>query len=209
MPRPKKAPQDMVSVELTPVPLEESQRPPLIHPPQTQNNKSEFNLCPSLGTEAATRFIERILQGFVKDVDYGIIKAGMKPSLYKPGAEKVCFAFNLDPQFEKDTDTLSMMPEVKNLVAYKCTLINRLTKDRVGEGRGAAILGSKANCQDPNSTIKMAQKSAMVDAALRVFALSQRYTQDVEDMDLTGRNKTQPTMVRISPTTGEVRQESL
>ena len=50
----------------------------------------------------------------------------------------------------------------------------------VGEGRGARSL--KKDGGDANKAIKMAEKSAMIDAVLRTGALSEVYTQDIEDL---------------------------
>jgi hypothetical protein len=47
----------------------------------------------------------------------------------------------------------------------------------VGEGRGAAVLVKNNN--DPNKTLKMAQKSAFIDAVLRASGLSDFFTQDL------------------------------
>jgi predicted DNA-binding ribbon-helix-helix protein len=52
----------------------------------------------------------------------------------------------------------------------------------MGEGRGSSVLGSKPNCNTPNSAVKMAEKSAHIDAVLRTFALSDRFYQDLEDI---------------------------
>lgn len=130
--------------------------------------------------------IERLVSQFEDGVDYGTIysqKSGQaigKPSLWKPGSEKVCVMFNLDPQFCQDTEVLNMLGNPKGLVALKCQLIDRTTGQRVGEGRGCAMLGDKG--RDFNTTVKIAEKSAQIDAVLRTFALSQRFTQDLEDM---------------------------
>jgi hypothetical protein len=50
----------------------------------------------------------------------------------------------------------------------------------VGEGRGARSL--KKDGGDVNKAIKMAEKSSMVSAVLRTGALSDVFTQDLEDM---------------------------
>ena len=70
-----------------------------------------------------------------------------------------------------------MLGDIKGLVAFKCTLVNG---EFVGEGRGAASLLKNSN--DPNKTLKMAQKSAFIDAVLRASGLSDFFTQDLEDM---------------------------
>lgn len=41
----------------------------------------------------------------------------------------------------------------------------------------------KRNGNDPNKTLKLAQKRAYVDAVLRTVGLSDLFTQDLEDMD--------------------------
>jgi len=151
--------------------------------PLILKKKSRKDILPQLGTEKANELIEKIVSSFKDNIDYGLIPGCKKPSMYKPGAEKVCLAFNLDAMMEKDNEVLDMFGKIPNLIALKCILVNRSTKERIGEGRGSAILGSTYACKTPNSTVKMAEKSAHIDAALRVFALSERFTQDVEDME--------------------------
>ena len=170
-------------------------------------------MSPALGTEQANALISEIVSGFKQGVDYGQIPGVAKPSMYKPGAEKVCFRFNLDPQFVRDEEMYQMLPNVQNMIAFKCVLINRFTKERVGEGRGSTIVGSRPNCKDPNNATKMAQKSAQIDAALRTFALSSRFTQDVEDMDLkinvTEKSTGKKSTITIDPVNGSVKEENL
>lgn len=185
-----------------------------VSPSKKRGLKLKKNLedSPVLGTERANQLVQKIVDSFVQGVDYGTIPGCKKPSLYKPGAEKPCLAFNLDPQFERDTEVLEMLKGVSNLVAVKCTLIARHTGKRVGEGRGSAILGAKANCADPNSTVKMAEKSAQIDAVLRTFALSGRFTQDVEDMKIQFNvkdNKGAKSTITIDNSTGEVKEVKL
>lgn len=118
-------------------------------------------------------FIEKVNNICVEGRDYHVVKG--KKSLAKGGAEKIASIFTWTAQFEKDTDTLSMLGDQKGLVAYKCTLVNG---QFVGEGRGAATLSK--NEGDPNKTIKMAQKSAFIDAVLRASGLSDFFTQDLD-----------------------------
>lgn len=167
---------------------------------------------PTLGTEKANRLIQEIVEAFTEKVDYGTIPGCKKPSLFKPGAEKPCLAFNLEPRFERDVEMYTMLPGVQNLIAFKCILIDRRTGERVGEGRGSTILGSRANCSDPNSATKMAEKSAQIDAVLRTFALSGRFTQDVEDMNLNINVRDQngkKSRIEIDHATGGVTEVSL
>jgi hypothetical protein len=68
--------------------------------------------------------------------------------------------------------------DLKGVICFVCNL--QKNGEAVGQGRGAAMLAKNAN--DPNKTIKMAQKSAFVDAVIRSSGLSDFYTQDLEDM---------------------------
>lgn len=121
------------------------------------------------------KFTAKVNAICVEGKDYHVIQG--KKSLAKGGAEKIASIFKWTAKFEKDTESLEMLGEVKGLVAYKCTLMNG---QFVGEGRGAAMLAK--NNGDPNKTLKMAQKSAFIDAVLRSSGLSDFFTQDLEDM---------------------------
>lgn len=127
----------------------------------------------------ATRkeFISKVNGIMVETKDYHVIQG--KKSLAKGGAEKIASIYNWQASFKKDTEALEMLGDLKGLVAFICTL----TKNDVfvGEGRGAASLVK--NGGDPNKTLKMAQKSAYIDAVIRTSGLSDFFTQDLEDMD--------------------------
>ncbi len=121
-------------------------------------------------------FIQKVSAICVEGKDYHVIQG--KKSLAKGGAEKIASIFQWNAMFFKDTESLEMIGIDTGLVAFKCTL-SKGTKF-VGEGRGAASLANNAN--DPNKTLKMAQKSAFIDAVLRASGLSDFFTQDLEDM---------------------------
>lgn len=129
---------------------------------------------------------QAVLDNFIGEnlkegIDYGIIPGtGSKPSLFKPGGEKILSLFNLRAEWEKDEDTLAMI-NVAGAVAYKCNLINRASNKKVGEGRGVATPKEKSSWT-ANTQVKICEKRALIDAVLSTFALSSRYTQDVEDM---------------------------
>jgi len=131
------------------------------------------------------QFITKVNAICVEGKDYHIIKD--RKSLAKGGAEKIASIFKWTAKFEKDTDSLEMLGNLKGLVAFKCTLENG---QFVGEGRGSASLFKNAN--DPNKTLKMAQKSAFIDAVLRASGLSDFFTQDLEDMPVLKDNKPKP-----------------
>lgn len=123
-----------------------------------------------------------IQQNLVPGTDYGEIKTDKftsKPSLFKPGSEKMCTLFQLKARFKRDDETWEMAGKPQGTFFYVCELIDG-NGNIWGEGRGAEAAGSKS--RDVNAAIKIAEKRAQVDAVLRVFALSERFTQDIEDM---------------------------
>jgi hypothetical protein len=107
-----------------------------------------------------------------------------KPVLYKPGQEKIFSLFNLTSKMERDQETLDMIPNAQNTIAYKC-LVYRGDK-LVAEGRGAATIGDKK--RDVNSTIKIAEKRARMDAALSL-GFSEYFAQDLDDPDYAGQRE--------------------
>lgn len=117
-----------------------------------------------------------IEQNFKEGIDYGPAdQRNHKPTLLKPGAEKVCGWFNTHPEWEVDTDTWKMLGEPKSTVCYICKIIENSTGFTIGTGRGAETVGNKG--RDINKAIKNAEKTSIVDAALWTFSLSERFTQ--------------------------------
>lgn len=104
-----------------------------------------------------------------------------KPSMYKAGAEFVVDLNGIRVEYVPD-DVASRVfsgdskPPVIVIIAR---LFSRVTGELLGEGRGARKLGTKGG--DENNTIKMAQKSALVDAVLTAYGLSDLFSQDLED----------------------------
>lgn len=124
--------------------------------------------------------------------DYGTIKittrtgkeVESKASLFKPGSEKFLSLFKLTATFKKDSDTWEMAGSPAGLFCYICEL--KTSKGQVvGEGRGAANLSEKQGWT-VNNAIKIAEKRAQIDAVLRTGALSDFFTQDLEDMPKQG-----------------------
>jgi hypothetical protein len=116
-------------------------------------------------------------------VDFGTIRFGnkeSKPSLFKPGSEKFLSLFKLTASFEKDTDTWEMAGSEAGVFAYVCLLYSS-NGAVVGEGRGVSKLSEKAGWT-VNNAVKIAEKRAQIDAVLRSGALSDFFTQDLEDM---------------------------
>lgn len=143
-------------------------------------------------------FIQKVSAICVEGKDYHIIQG--KKSLAKGGAEKIASIFQWNANFEKDTESIEMLGEIPGLVSFKCTL--RKGTKYVGEGRGAATLSKNSN--DPNKTLKMAQKSAFIDATLRASGLSDFFTQDLEDMN---SNEIQQLQTNSAPKATEKQKE--
>jgi len=121
----------------------------------------------------------------VEGKDYHVIQG--KKSLAKGGAEKIASIFGWSAKFVKDQETYDMLNRgVKGtLVVYMCYLYKMIPGEpyhTLGQGRGAAILEKNGN--DPNKTIKMAQKSSYIDAVIRASGMSDFFTQDLEDMNV-------------------------
>ncbi|MCP4540134.1 MAG: hypothetical protein GY832_23600 [Chloroflexi bacterium] len=118
---------------------------------------------------------------FIKGIDYGRgDPRSDKLTLLKPGAEKVCKLFGTRPKWRMDEDTWRMLGEPKGTVCYLCELVDNSTGEVIGEGRGANRVGSKKTT-DENNAVKIAEKRALVDAALNTFGLSDKFTQDIPD----------------------------
>ena len=131
-----------------------------------------------------------IQQNFERGVDYGVTDdRSAKLSLMKPGAEKVCRLLNCSPRWECDNETFEMLGKPKDVVCYKCKIVDNATGRVVGEGRGADKIGNKS--RDANKAIKNAEKCALVDAALYTFMLSDRFTQDGGGVSAIGELKRQ------------------
>jgi hypothetical protein len=70
-----------------------------------------------------------------KDEHYGVIPGTKKPSLYKAGAEKLCFAFRLVPKFEIQRTEL---PSGHREYEVICSLYHQGTGAFIGQGVGLA-----------------------------------------------------------------------
>ncbi len=139
-----------------------------------------------------TQFQKVIQNTLHQNHDYGIIPGTDKPTLLKPGAEKILMMMGLQSEFEIVDSTRDFE---KGFFQYqvRCKL---LKGDMViTEGLGACNTRERKYLKmDPytmdNTVLKMAKKRALVDAALLVASLSDVFTQDLEDMDLSGEKVT-------------------
>jgi len=163
-----------------------------------------------LTAEELVQLTQKILQlktkAMKEQVHYGIIPGCRKPSLLKPGAEKMCAALRLKPEFETtsrddlnrtinwqkwDYDKRKQVEGVtRGYIEYdsRCSLIHIPT----GEVWVSNVSGSCNNFEskyrslnpyDVKNTIeKMAEKRSLVAAVLIGTAASDIFTQDIEDL---------------------------
>ncbi len=123
--------------------------------------------------------MEWLWGALVSSVDYGQIKPSQKPSLWQPGAEKLCGYLDLIPSFPDAERYVNMAAEglVIGDIVVRCFLTDASGK-LVGEGMGAR---EREQTPKLNDRIKMAQKSALIDAVKRCAGLSEVFTQDEAD----------------------------
>jgi hypothetical protein len=139
----------------------------------------------------------------VKDVDFGIIPGTQKPSLWKPGAEKLILLFGYT------SDTTMEVKELGNgHREYVATTKVYKEGSLVGSGIGSCSTmekkyryrseynnGKKSQVENQdiadvyNTCLKMASKRSFVDATIKVTMAGMIFTQDLEDMDFSTQEK--------------------
>ena len=147
------------------------------------------NLQQIQGTLTKIAQFQQLVQNQLKqNHDYGVIPGTPKPTLLKPGAEKILMLMGLRSEFEIVDSTRDFE---KGFFQYqvRCKLYRGDTL--ITEGLGAANTKERKYLkQDPftidNTVLKIAKKRALIDAVLLVASLSEVFTQDIEDMDLKG-----------------------
>jgi SWIM zinc finger len=143
-----------------------------------------------LESMAAWKEQRQLLARYIKEqltdgVDYYTLRIkgrDTKPTLSKAGSEKFLAIFKLTATFQQDQATWTMLGSKEGVLCYTCTLLTR-EGQVVGEGRGARTLAQDQG--DINKAVKMAQKSAQIDAILRTGCLSDVFTQDINEPDET------------------------
>lgn len=124
--------------------------------------------------------------------DFGVVPGTNKPTLLKPGAEKILMLMGLRSEFDIVDSTRDFE---KGFFQYQVRC--KLYKDSllITEGLGACNTREKKYIKSDaytidNTVLKMAKKRALVDATLLVASLSDVFTQDMEDLDLNGEKPT-------------------
>lgn len=124
--------------------------------------------------------IAKIMEnGLIAGVDYGIIPGTPKPCLLKSGAEKVLLLFGLSAEYEI-VESSRTTQEVFYMI--KCNLKHLESGNVIAQSFGTCSNKEKGKEAQPTNTIlKIAQKRAMVGAAISVGNMSQVFTQDLDD----------------------------
>lgn len=148
-------------------------------------NVVEFKQSLARRGENRSALMSWVREALVDGVDYGAIKRSngsmTKPSLRKPGAEKICGMLNVIPTFPtlKDYEQLALQGVPIDQIILRCHLLS-MSGEVLADGVGARSV--KQDNGDLNKALKMACKSAHIDATLRMGGLSEVFTQDLEDM---------------------------
>lgn len=167
--------------------------------PFSSSNNSNVSSLPNvvISSSESKRRIEE-LQTFVDDVmvkgvDYGMVDGFSKPTLLKPGAEKLCDVFG----FSKTVEVVNRIEQWgTGIFAYevKMTLIRKGNGVIEAEGLGSCNSKEAAFQQQDaytivNTVLKMAKKRALIDAVLSATRSSGIFTQDIEDFPASSNNK--------------------
>lgn len=104
--------------------------------------------------------------------------------LYKKGADLIVDVTRLVDTYAADMEGWEQLGKPIGTFVYGCYLYPKgstfVDENLIGEGRGCRKVGQKGG--DENNAIKMAKKSAKVDAAINAWGLSDLFTQDLEDL---------------------------
>lgn len=129
-----------------------------------------------------------------RDVDFGVIPKTKKPSLYKSGAEKICFAYGLMQRYHIESKIEETTPEPFFFYTVRCDLVKINLQNGqeyvFTSGYGSANTKEKRNgfngaYDAANSALKMAAKRALTAAAISVCGGSDLFTMDIEDETVT------------------------
>lgn len=160
-----------------------------------ENENRSMSIVESINLNQAAQVMNKInqFQQVIKaqlhpKIDFGIIPGTEKPTLLKPGAEKILMLLGVSSTYEILEDVHDYE---KGFFAYtvKCVL----AKEGIIITEGLGHCNSRerkftSQRVDPytiaNTCLKMAKKRAQVDAVLTIASLSDVFTQDVEDMDI-------------------------
>ena len=151
---------------------------------------AELALAVQNGEDYTINAPNGVKQNLQRGVDFDVIPGTKQPTLLKAGAEKVCMAYGLFPHYYIESK-VERFDEGVPFCYYliRCELVKVASNGQeyvFTMGYGSSNTMEKRNGRNgaydsANSTIKMAQKRAMVSAALSISGLSSMFTQDMEN----------------------------
>lgn len=124
--------------------------------------------------------LDWIRDTLVSGIDYQRIKIKgnwSKPFLSKAGSEKILGMLGVTATFPDLVEQKNKLQEGSEMIVLTCALVNE-SGQIVGTGAGGRTM--EQDKYDVNKCIKMALKSAQIDATLRLGGLSELFTQDEE-----------------------------
>jgi hypothetical protein len=129
------------------------------------------------------QFQQLVRQNLQDGKDFGTIPGTSKPTLYKPGAEKILMLMGLQSTYEI-LDSTRDFKDGFFQYQVRCTL--KKNGMIITQGLGACNskekkYQSQSAFNIDNTILKMAKKRSQVDASLTVASLSEIFTQDLED----------------------------
>jgi hypothetical protein len=180
-------------IDALPIPQPDNERPapvaalaPVQHQPANPLDLPAEVFRAGLDRRKANRaaLMEWIRAALIESVDYGVIqtkRGPSKPSLWKPGAEKICGMLGVTVHFPTlhDYEQAALHGVDAKHIIIRCEIHDAAGRV-VADGIGARTLAQDYG--DLNKALKMAEKSAHIDATLRMAGLSEVFTQDLEDM---------------------------
>lgn len=140
------------------------------------------------------------------DNDYAVIPGTPKPSLLKPGAEKILLLFKLGFRFEIMSEVVDFVEGTVSFMV-RCIVFRKDDGGQVGESIGYCTNKEKKYMRlqaadSVNTVLKMSQKRALVGAAIAATGASDYFSQDMED-DGPRENVSADRFKKQSPAQGE------
>jgi hypothetical protein len=142
-----------------------------------------------------------VRSSLIEGSDYGRVstkRGPSKPSLWKAGAEKIGGLLGVTVHYP---DLREYVQAALGGVDLKAIILHCELRDATGrvlaDGVGARSLAQDYG--DLNKALKMAAKSAHIDATLRLSGLSEVFTQDLEDMPQDDQSRKEAPHVKAVP----------
>jgi len=153
-------------------------------------------------SEQRKMLLSFVAQQLKKDVDFGVVPGTKKPSLFKPGAEKLARLFGLGSRFTLLDKTIDKQQNFA-MFTYKAEILHLKTGQIIAECEASCNSQEKKfkertvwiernRRKEPvkeatpifdilNTLQKMSQKRAFVGAIILAVAASDFFTQDIDD----------------------------